>query len=442
MAETDSIVDKSEQKAFNILVERFDSLYREIRYATKITEKRMYAAQYGSFLKEYMTASFDLNVLVPEPLPLNGTPVWFASVVLLEAALDTLKTFDKRYSYLDPYFTLLKGKELEYPISRGRCLTGLATEFEAFATANWLVGVDPFVGRHESTVTIPAFYCFVDKRRKDYLTEMALHIGQKLLDKGESIHQSTRYSGLTPLMRTAIYTNVQQAKWLLEKGADPNKTDSYGASALVHAISPFHSQGDFNSRRQVNEYVELLLEWGASMDFILVSGQTFGDLLTPCKPLSKEYKKLLRTNWKTLVKGNRLLESRRIPLGEFSVEDKISPADIRKFEFQTEFLLHPYSEMLTMLLEYLYQNGVQKFTLNDIKTLVDPKWNGVNLRGVRVDLSEAKIESSLGKLIMGRNVSLMGGSERLLNLSRDFETGWYSIVQSNEANVVHTMKTS
>lgn len=60
------------------------------------------------------------------------------------------------------------------------------------------------------------------------------------------------YTGLTPLMKTVFYNNIEMAKLLLEHGANPNIKDKYGNTALKYA-----------KEKDNTDIINLLLEYGA-----------------------------------------------------------------------------------------------------------------------------------------------------------------------------------
>ncbi len=54
-------------------------------------------------------------------------------------------------------------------------------------------------------------------------------------DAGISLKESSRKSGLTPLMLAASFNDVDMMKFLIKEGADANSRDKYGMSALDYA---------------------------------------------------------------------------------------------------------------------------------------------------------------------------------------------------------------
>ncbi len=52
---------------------------------------------------------------------------------------------------------------------------------------------------------------------------------------GISLTQSKRKSGLTPLMLAASFNDIDMMKFLIAEGADINKKDNYGMSAIDYA---------------------------------------------------------------------------------------------------------------------------------------------------------------------------------------------------------------
>ena len=79
-----------------------------------------------------------------------------------------------------------------------------------------------------------------------------------LLDAGADIHATARYGGYTPLGRTVSNGNLELVKLLIERGADPKKTNDQNHSLLLVAQNGGHADIIKNGRDAMIRYVETL----------------------------------------------------------------------------------------------------------------------------------------------------------------------------------------
>ena len=54
-------------------------------------------------------------------------------------------------------------------------------------------------------------------------------------ERGISLNESRRKSGMTPLMLAAAFNDTDMVKYLIEEGADINRVDKFGMTALDYA---------------------------------------------------------------------------------------------------------------------------------------------------------------------------------------------------------------
>ena len=60
-------------------------------------------------------------------------------------------------------------------------------------------------------------------------------IVRRCKEAGISLNESRRKSGMTPLMLAAAFNDVEMVKYLMEEGAEINRVDKYGMTALDYA---------------------------------------------------------------------------------------------------------------------------------------------------------------------------------------------------------------
>lgn len=94
-----------------------------------------------------------------------------------------------------------------------------------------------------------------------------LPVVQRLIDAGAPLNPDTKDSGETPLMRAAARADAIAA--LLEAGADPNRSNAFGKTALMYAVAEKNLAG-----------VQALIAAGAD-----VNAATFTDLSRSCDAL-------------------------------------------------------------------------------------------------------------------------------------------------------------
>lgn len=73
----------------------------------------------------------------------------------------------------------------------------------------------------------------------------------------EYLNEQSQFSGQTALMYTSWNNYEDMVKYLLDKGADPNKVDNVGKTALIYAVDEGHEK-----------VVKMLLENGANPNII------------------------------------------------------------------------------------------------------------------------------------------------------------------------------
>lgn len=413
------------------IVNQLNESRKQFIQTNKVSERKKIVKTYAQKFQEFVENGNDLNFISNHQKFIKGTPVWLASLIFIEGALDTINSIEKRFKELEYIFNLLSNFDLDKSIVRGKSVTGWASYCDAWATAIWMCEDDPNI----NSAPTPVFDDIVVKGSNTKKIQLGILLLEKLESLGFDIDKISTRTGATALMRAAAYTSIEQIEWLLEHGADVNAVDYHGATALSHALSPDLGIDDFTTRRRVGDTVRLLLSKSARIDTVPVTSQNFSNLLTKCKSLKKEDKNYFKEVWKTHYEKDKSIKTRRISKGEFTLENKISDKDILALFTRTDFLLFPYMELMYTLLEFLEDKGITQFTLTDIVTLLDSNWNGIELREVKRDFSLAHIEWLLGKIVIGR-IRLVNAKERYLNVIRDMETGSYSIESICEENVV------
>ncbi|WNZ54953.1 ankyrin repeat domain-containing protein [Microbulbifer sp. MKSA007] len=397
----------------------------------KVSEKKSAGLQYTSDFIKYIESGQDVNIK-PEGLSFFGnSPLWLTSIIMIEKSIDSINSIEKRNKQLFSVFAELQQKDLDRNICQGKSITGVACHEGAWATAYWLIESDPFL----TDSPIPVIYDAVIKSSVEKRSEMSISVMKKLLDFGVECDAKNQWTGSTALMRACAFSNVSQVNWLLDNGAEVNAIDLNGATALMHALSRDFGIGDFRGRKKVAEVVDILLERKADISKVSVTSQNFQSLVSQCKPLKKNEKDKLKKIWKSLCANNVKLNKRQISEGNFTLIKEVTPDSVLSWYRFSDFLLFPYVSMLYNLLGYLLDLNIRQFTLTDIVTMLDPKWNGIDLDGVQKNFTEEKIEYVLGKMIIGGRISVMCMAERYINLLRDLDTGIYTISTNEEEYV-------
>jgi ankyrin repeat protein len=101
-------------------------------------------------------------------------------------------------------------------------------------------------------------------------------ISEFLSDPEADVDMTVHY-GHTPLMYSANRGSMDDAALLLDRGADINKTDDRGVTALMHAVARMHDVNDSPTVRAHGNYrevVALLLDRGADLNIVDQNGQT------------------------------------------------------------------------------------------------------------------------------------------------------------------------
>ncbi|MFV8781136.1 ankyrin repeat domain-containing protein [Microbulbifer sp. SA54] len=390
------------------------------------------AKKYAESFQVFIEKGGNLNKRLSKDAFMQGAPVWLASGILLEMSLSPTSSLANRYRQLQSIFRILGQVELDMGLTNDRAVTGWACFYGAWATADWLSERDPYL----RTAGTPVMYDAIERSSMAKKVTLALSITEKLHSLGVDVDQRSTLSGSSALIRAAAFSNLEQAEWLIRQGADVNARDINGATPIVHALSRDFGIGDFSTRKRAGEMVQMLLDHGADFSGIAVTGENFNNLVVQCKSLKKPYKEKFKAIWKAAIANDPNLKSKKIPAGNFTLGEKITPEDIKNWHSETDFLLFPNIDLLYTLLGYLVRKDISQFTLTDISTLLDPKWNRINLGNISRDLSSKKLEHLLGRIVIGRRLSVFMTDERYMNVVRDHETGIYAIVSEESTGVI------
>lgn len=413
---------KADQHSFDILLAAYNDTFYKIRSASTVADKKRFATAYGHYFQEYVSRKYDINRTSDDMEYLAGTPIWFASLCMMEIALDGVASFPQRLKAFAPIWDDLKTLTLECPMVHDRALTGLACFYEHWATAAQVSEFDPNIQKSKVSVY---FDCIVSTSQPKRIA-LAIEVMEKLLALDENVDRPSNQNGITALMRAAAYTNIEQCQWLLDHGAAINLRDiANQATALMHALDRKFGLGDFSTRKRIKPTLDFLIERGADLSLKPLTGEDFGKLVINCKALKGEDREYYKELSKNLRKS--IAKPKAKALEVFSLEGKVTPEEIRALDRQTDFLLYPYPQLFTRLITFLESKGIVRFSLTDIATLVSPKWHGIKDTGRNFSIKN--VEKQLNGLI--------SGAKREINLTRDPESGYFVLLSdSQEDNVV------
>lgn len=415
---------QADKQAFETLLAAYEECYYGIRNASTASSKKDFATAFGHRFQEYVSQGRDLNQTSGDMAYLAGTPIWFASLCVMELALESTTNLAQRLKAFAPIWDELKDAKLDCPLVKGRSLTGWACLYEHWAIASKVMEFDPHI--RDSNVSV-YFDCILATAQPKRIA-MATDMMERLLAIDKEIDRPSSRNGVTALMRASAYTNVEQCQWLLDRGASINLRDTANqATPIMHALDRKFGLGDFGTRKRIKQTLDLLIERGADLTLTPLTGEDFGKLVINCKSLKGEDRQYYKELAKNLRKSAAKSQAQSTALEAFSLEGQVTPAEIRDLNYRTDFLLYPYRQLFTQLIQFLESKGIVRFSLMDIVTLVSPKWHGI--QDLNRNFSVKNVEKQLNVLI--------SGERRGINLTRDPETGHFIVLSdSREADVV------
>src|SRR5690606_35642283 len=126
---------KADQHSFDILLAAYNDTFYKIRSASTVADKKRFATAYGHYFQKYVSRKCDISRPSDDMEDLDGTPIWFASLCLMEIAFDGVASLAQELKAFAPIWDDLKTLALESPMTHDRALTELACFYEHWATA-------------------------------------------------------------------------------------------------------------------------------------------------------------------------------------------------------------------------------------------------------------------------------------------------------------------
>lgn len=248
---------KEDQHSFDILLAAFNDTYYKMQSVSTAADKKLFATAYGLLFQQYVDRGCDLNRTSKEMAYLRDMPIWFASLCLMETALDGVTSLSQRLKVFAPIWDALKDRSLDCSMLHERSLTGWACFYDHWATAWKVAEFDPNIRNSKVSVY---FDCIVSTTQPKRIA-MAIEMMEKLLAFDEEVDRPGHQHGITALMRASAYTNVEQCQWLLDRGASINLRDTANqATSHMHALDRKFGLGDFGTRKRIRETLDFLIE--------------------------------------------------------------------------------------------------------------------------------------------------------------------------------------
>ena len=291
---------------------------------------------------------------------LSKAPLWFASLCTIELAQAKGWNLAPRRKLIAVAWNALDANRIALGPIADRCLSCLAAQRQHLAVVEKLLPIDPHLAASDLSVLVP----LTVRGGQPLRTRTALSLMKLAAQYDPDVDRPSRPRGLTALMGAAAETNVEQCRWLLERGADVNRRDTnVGATPWMHALSPRFGIGDFGSRRRIDDVWPLLEAAGADLRLKPETGETFDELARACRPL-------------TVVPSPSPTAAPQRASAPAWV-DAVTGDDIRALHRDTDFLLFPEEQMLVSLLRYLGGRGIEEVDAAGVAKLLGPKFNGV-----------------------------------------------------------------
>ena len=291
---------------------------------------------------------------------LSKAPLWFASLCTIELAQNKGWNLAPRRKLIEVAWNALDANQIALGTIADRCLSCLAAQRQHLAVVEKLLPLDPHLAASDLSVFVP----LTVRGGQPSRTKSALSLMELAAQYDPDVDRPSRLRGITALMGSAAETNVEQCRWLLERGADVNRPDTnVGATPWMHALSPRFGIGDFGSRRRIDDVWPLLEAAGADLSLEPETGETFDELARACRPLT------------VALTPSPVAAPRRASAPAWV--DAITGDDIRALHRDTDFLLFPEEQMLVSLLQYLGGRGIEEVDAAGVAKLLGPKFNGV-----------------------------------------------------------------
>lgn len=394
------------------------------------SDKKKVATEYAATFQAYLEAGGDLNIRPPTQY-MSHAPIWYASLCLIEKTMDGSNSLEARLKAFDAIWPVLVKHELDFALYDVRCLTASAAHAHHWGTAYRLAAIDPNLTESKISIFSDSVVCTSQAKRN----AMVLEVMDHFFKYDTRVDFPSSMAGITPLMRAAAYSNVEQCEWLLAHGADVNMRDHrQHATPIMHALVSRFGLGDYNTRKRARKVVELLLAHGADITLRPTTLENFGTLVKTCKTLKGEDQRAVKAIWERAVAANPALEQLS-PVGVFTLDGVVTPAEIASLNRQTDLLLLPNRYLYSTLVEFLMDKGVRRFTVTDAATLLRRNWNGIDKSFFLKSFGPREVEHQLNVLISGARWLAQA------NLTRDMKTGEYIILSDHgeEENIVATI---
>ncbi|KAI1331871.1 ankyrin repeat-containing domain protein [Xylariaceae sp. FL0255] len=239
-----------------LLIEHGVEISPGMELATEVLEVAAGSKQ-TQVMEKLLDNGLNINATSERSFPLRQA-VWNGDVgmvkLLLERGADVNLCIKRKENYEHDSVAPALYAAIGSCESYGRSKEGVKAA-EEIVTILLDAGADPNMDFPEKQTPLCAA---TDRMLGDGSVGMQLKVMQILLDRGADINKrSEHHMRQTPLEAAARNKNgLELVKFLLEKGADVNATDSRGHTALISAIG----------RKECEENVKILLDYGAEIN--------------------------------------------------------------------------------------------------------------------------------------------------------------------------------